>query len=339
MWGKVQQVQYDDLKRLALLPESALQLLDLKLPLLFSRAIQITPERIGRVMYVPARLGHYVPCPIYQSSSHGSWQAPNFVQHTTDPRTLAWTLDYLGKGMGGRGKTETALSPMIQQFLAMREAQDEVEQQANWIERDFPAGQKPLENEAVKKDPMAAVKAWSGLVLNRHRENALACVHASHHASMRLEHLYPGARIDSPVMFPFPPERFSLPEEAMPNFRYQAMAYGLKNSLYGNLRGEVYASRDGKLWWTYYVQDKTQRVWVAHAHDQHSPLQETGLPQTLINLGKTIPLAPYEYFQILPRAPWPRLPKNGYVDIWRAYTAELPLVKAYYQAKDLPCPD
>jgi hypothetical protein len=322
--GQIRQVVYKDLQQTDLLPTVSLQVPTLAKPILFSRFFVVGEDRVGCLMFVPNQVGHYFPRPIYQSSSRGAWQTPDYVQHVLNKNNGRWEMDYFGKGIGRRGKTETALSPELQKFLS----------------------ETMLNQPGLKETPSflyneTVTKVWVGTTGNLPNDPA-HCDQACYNRSIDLEQIYKHCKIDTGQRIPLPPEQMVLPPMALPDFKQAVMTYRMRNWVYGDLRGEVYPSQDGKLLWTYYVQESTQRAWVAHVHAasaKDGKIVETGLPAQLVNVGSTIPLAPYEYdidFEASPEVP--KLANTFYVDIWKKYTSKLPVVQAYYQAKGLQCP-
>jgi hypothetical protein len=326
LWGGPPKlVEYEDLARADLLPHHAVHLPSLgdekkAPPLLSSRLIKLDEDdRVGAILYVPGfKKGTYIPRPVYQSSSRGVWQAPNFIQRDQH----VGKIQYLGKGEKARGKMQTALSPDVQVFLSR-------------LQKEYPPDAQVSQNET---------KVLMGTA---HSHSLDESDQRNHNRVFSLEDLYPGSHIDSigPEVMdakatPLSPKSFHLPEAAHPDFSKKPVyEYNVPTKLYGSVNAEVYSSKDRQLLWTYFKQPATGRVWVAAAHLDWERMAETGLPERLMNIGHTIPLAPYEHYQELDGLEG--LPLQGqtpYVDIWNRYTSKGPLVKAYYKAKKITCP-
>ncbi len=334
LWEGTKLVSYKDLKRADLLPKSATTIPGLQKPIMRSRFVSLDRDRMGCLLYVPDEKGFYVPRTVYQSSSHAAWQAPDYIERgwrTTDK----WRVGFFGKGPKSRSKMLTALQPELQRWLA--EASPESArslEQKNGLELFFARNVLIGVTSNVLGDGSVSVKDDSD--------------QAQVHTVVKLEDLYPGSRVDAekPGFFsgkkvtPVPPRKFNLPDPAWPDFSRTSQTYLAENNLYGPIRAEVFPSRDGKLWWTYYVQTDTNRAWVANVHRKDSPTVDTGLPKQLVDVGRTTTLAPYEYRGYLTGTRWvKRLDGTPYVDIWKKYTSRLPLVQAYYRARWRPCPD
>lgn len=272
-------------------------------------------------MYAPSQWGEYIPRPIYQSVSHGAWQAPNYIERFVGNNGSNFSLGRYGKGLGKRGKTETALCPELQAFLAAAS----MRQQCN-----LPA---TADQQSV----------WAGVAQNV-KAFSWNYDHYSYNRSVKLENLYKdkGAHIHSSTEFPMDASQIKIPTAAKPDFKQPEMTYSLHNQMYGDMQAEVYPSQDGQLLWTVYVQKETQRAWIAHAHAKNGKLTETGLHNQLINIGENIYLAPYAYEIDMEEAVNPgllkKIPDTPYVDIWEKYTSKNPLIQDYYKAKGLTCP-
>jgi len=184
-------------------------------------------------------------------------------------------------------------------------------------------------------------------VISNNPDGQSDCDQAYSNSVVRLETLYPGSRVNAekPGWFsgdritPLSPSHFKLPKGAWPDFNRTSLTYPVENGMYGPMRAEVFPSNDGRLWWTYHVQTRSNRAWVAHVHLKDSAPKDTGLPQQIVDVGHTIPLAPYEYYHAL-TGTWlaNRVGGTPYVDIWKKYTSRQPLVKAYYEARYRPVP-